>query len=410
MPTSNPRRLALVAVASGLAVSAVALGAAPVGATATHRVVPAKTKYIAASLNHVTVAPHSSDAWAIGSQTNSKEVASPLLLERVNGHWSRVAVKYPGTFPQPQGIAAGSPKSVWIVGSASGKKGGAGMILRSTGGAFKSALKLPVGSNVTSIAASSATNAWAIGSTLTGALAIHWNGHKWKSMKLPKVSGSVIDPDAVSTSGPDNAWFLSVGESVTATHWNGHAFSNHTFAPPTDGAFSVIATGSPTNTWIGGYISVVSGTTSRQEALTYHWKGGKFVRVTAPSPAYESILTGITAVGSHTYAVGLGNPKVFHNGVEGTAFALQFTGGHWKNEHVTQHGKVSAFEAVGASADAVVAVGVWSVAPECTANYKSIPLVESLSSGSWHSVAVPELRFGSAQLRMPLSERSVPHC
>lgn len=405
------RRVALVSVASGLVVAAVALGSAPVGAAPHRAATPSKAKILDAALRQVSVAPKSSDAWAIGTQ-NTKTTFSPYVVRRVGGHWSKVAVKFPGTSPQLEGVAAGSAHSVWLVGESLTKTGEHAFIMHSTGGSFKpvKVKALGPGSNLNGIAASSASNAWVIGTATTGGLVLHWNGHKWKTAKLPKGKGT-IEPSQVSTSGPSNVWFLSESSGIVTVHWNGHKFSVIPVAIPKLGNVTYLATGSPKNTWLAGFVSVTKGVSTREETLTEHFNGHKWVRVSSPSPIYNSSIGSIAAEGSQAYIVGTYSPNVFTNGIVGHAFALKLVKGHWRSEHVAQKGKYTSLSSVDLSSISAQAVGTWSAAAQCTAKFKEVPLAENLSGGSWHIGSVPKFRrAGSAHLRMPPARPNRPSC
>ena len=87
--------------------------------------------------------------------------------------------------------------------------------------------KVP-GVTLTSVSASSADSGWAVGSyfgSASRALALHWNGHAWKQVKMPQPSqfNTLRGVAVVPRSGA--AW--AVGSAVSRTlmlHWNGTAW------------------------------------------------------------------------------------------------------------------------------------------------------------------------------------------
>jgi hypothetical protein len=403
MPISHPRRVALVSLAAGLVVAGVALGSAPVGAAPQHTAIPPRAAVTQAALSHVTVAPHSTKAWAIGSQYTKKGVSSSYALRRVGSHWSKVGIKIAGTSPSLEGLAAGSAKSVWLVGESLTSSGYKGFVLHSKGSGFKpmKVKALALGSNLSSVSASSASNAWAVGTSTTGALVLHYNGHKWAAVKIPTAMASPA-PNQVSTSSPSNVWLSS---GATVLHWNGHKFSEVPLMLPTEAGVSTITTGSAKNVWLAGTI-----TTTRTKTFILHGNGHKWTRVKSPSPFYSSYISSIATAGSHAYVVGYGSGKTFTNGLTEKSFALRFAGGKWHTEKVAQRGKYTTLVSVGVSSKLAEAVGTWSSQPNCTAKFKQEPLAETLSGGSWHLSPTPKIHASLNHLRLVPARPNRPAC
>jgi hypothetical protein len=403
MPISLPRRVALVSVAAGLVAAGVALGSAPVGASPQHPASPPRAAIKQALLSHVTVAPHSTKAWAIGTQYTKKDVASSYALRRVGSHWSKVGIKTPGTEASLEGLAAGSAKSIWVVGESYTSAGEAGFVLHSKGSGFKpmKVKSVGVGVNLSSVAASSASNAWAVGTTATGSLVLHYNGHKWATVKIPTAIASPA-PSVVSTSSPSNTWFSS---GATVLHWNGHKISEVPVTFPTGAGASMIATGSAKNVWLAGTI-----TTTRTKTFILHGNGHKWTRVKSPSPFYYSDINSIATAGSHAYVVGIGDPKTNTNGLTVKSFALRYAGGKWHTVKVAQHGKYTALVSVGVSSKGAEAVGAWSTQAECTAKFNEHPLAESFTGGSWHISPSPRFSADLNHLRLVPARPNRPAC
>ncbi len=62
----------------------------------------------------------------------------------------------------------------------------------------------PPGGGLSGVAVTSASNAWAVGETLSRTLVEHWNGHGWKLLKNP--AGGETSLDGVAAISPRNAW------------------------------------------------------------------------------------------------------------------------------------------------------------------------------------------------------------
>jgi len=232
--------------------------------------------------------------------------------------------------------------------------------------------------DIGSISASSATDAWAVGQTcdeLTGfcsPLILHWNGKTWSDVKISKLTGLYADLYQVVDISPVDAW--AVGFSIFgpfALNWNGHAWrivtepgsseyggalnsasaipgtselwaleaasggqfllkwngtSFHGFALPLRGLYSLndIAASSLSNAWLVGTSLSGSGT---QPSLTAHFDGKKWIKVKAPSPAPDNELFSVTtSATANALAVG-----VDYSPLQTTAagLVLEYNGTSW---------------------------------------------------------------------------------
>jgi hypothetical protein len=84
------------------------------------------------------------------------------------------------------------------------------------------------------VAATSATNVWAVGSAppyTYKALILHWNGRRWTCARILQIHHPRF-PDlnlaAVSASSADNAWavgsYYDSAHRALSLHWNGHTW------------------------------------------------------------------------------------------------------------------------------------------------------------------------------------------
>src|ERR1700722_273639 len=85
--------------------------------------------------------------------------------------------------------------------------------------------------DVASVSASSANDAWAVGQSCNNfkcnVLLLHWNGAKWSRVTIPNLSSIFPDLFAVADLSPTDAW--AVGSSFLgslALNWNGHSWVN----------------------------------------------------------------------------------------------------------------------------------------------------------------------------------------
>src|SRR5215471_3372294 len=164
----------------------------------------------------------SSSAVAVGN-TGPSMHSRPLVAL-----WNGAAWKTLGNRALPpsswlNGVAV-FPGGAWAVGKYGNiehKQLGKAFIVRVTGATVR---KVPIppmvyGSGLDDVAATSATDAWAVGWTLSGHLILHWNGTAWTRVQLPAtVTRDVGQVDGVSATSATDVWFVSLSRIL---HWNG---------------------------------------------------------------------------------------------------------------------------------------------------------------------------------------------
>jgi hypothetical protein len=221
-------------------------------------------------------ATSASSAWAVGS------TGTATLTLRWNGtSWKRVPSPNPGargTFLSS--VTATSARNAWAVGETVNRSSFAGLILHWNGTAWRRVTNpMPkfgkYGNTLRGVAASSATNAWAVGCTdqcpVGGTPVIEkWNGSAWKQVAPPTTPYALYNLTAVATTSARSAWAVGGGGPVTAEsaatlHWNGHDQWTLSKARSNAGLTAVAAT-SANNAWaVGG---TVHGRT-----MILHWNG-----------------------------------------------------------------------------------------------------------------------------------------
>ena len=161
----------------------------------------------------------------------------------------------------------------------------------------------PPGAELRSVAATSHTNAWAVGwsgdAANTKTFILHRNGKKWRQM--PSIPGTLSGVAAIS---PTNAWAVGSTNSgnTLILHWNGKEWQK---MPSPAGTLSGVAATSPTNAWAVGSANVAS-------TLILHWNGKTWQQIPSPSPGtaqgLASQLSGVAvSSGGTVWAVGVGN-------------------------------------------------------------------------------------------------------
>ncbi|MGN6167796.1 MAG: hypothetical protein ACTHQQ_06445 [Solirubrobacteraceae bacterium] len=262
-------------------------------------------------------ATSATNGWAVGYYFNGNALRT--LVERWNGKvWKVVPSPNPGGSGNDNfldGVAATSATNAWAVGFYANVPGGAGrsVVERWNGKAWKVVPSPnPGGSTDTELnglAAISATNAWAVGYFTVSArqtLVERWNGRAWKVQPSPNVGGSDNNVlSGVAATSATNAWAVgdhSKGaggpDRTLIEHWNGKAWQVQT-SPGLVGDLSGVAAVSASDAWaVGDY----SGGT-----LVEHWNGKAWKVVPSPNPggSGNNVLSGVAAISAtNAWAVG----------------------------------------------------------------------------------------------------------
>lgn len=144
----------------------------------------------------------------------------------------------------------------------------------------------PVNSEFGSIAATSASDAWAAGFSCGSPcsaeplLAAHWNGTAWRKLAPPAGLSSSVGNAVVAASSASNAWFFAnIGASTDyaeALRWNGTAWGAGTKFPAWSAIKAAVTFGS-TRAWAFGQAGDTTVT-----PYVVRWNGIKWARVAFP--------------------------------------------------------------------------------------------------------------------------------
>jgi len=271
-------------------------------------------------------------------------LAVPLLLVSVAAGMSPVTAAAARTgSPGPvtstfsghlSGVAATSATDAWAVGSTGSSSSPKTLILRWNGTAWaRVPSPAPVGdAELHGVTATSASSAWAVGCTgcFTSSpktLILRWNGKVWAQVPSPSPGASSLS--SVAATSASSAWAVGTNGTMTLIlRWNGTAWKRVSSPSPgaSRGLFSVAAT-SASNAWAVGDV-VNSG--SPATGLILHWNGKAWGRVPSPMPPagqFGNGLAGVAATSAaNAWAVGCtdGCP------VGGTPVIERWNGTAWK--------------------------------------------------------------------------------
>lgn len=205
-----------------------------------------------------------------------------------------------------------SKQLAWAVGTegyaSDGSKPGTPLMLRWNGTRWSRA-RLP-GSwqgGLAAVAASSATNAWALGTNASAMLIahlLHWNGHGWRSTAVPNFGGSINADINLAAAPGGRAWISTDngGKSSVLFSWNGASWRPQSYPCPHWGCGLIkITARTGKDAWaVGNYVtSAGSG-----GPLALHWTGSSWITTSVPF-VRDGYLTGVSGISStDAWAVG----------------------------------------------------------------------------------------------------------
>ena len=230
-------------------------------------------------LSAVAHVPNSHQLWAVGDETDTSTKLERTLIEYWNGNtWSIV--------PSPN-IAA-------------------------------------VNNLLNGVAALSANNIWAIGSTYDTAggssqtLIQHWNGIVWSVIASPNPTQRTILNAITRIPYTNQVWSVgqvNVGNNDLQTltlQKNGKSFdiisspNSGSGGPNTVSILNGVAGSSATNIWAVGYSQASINPSSPDKTLIEHWNGKRWSIIHSPNPEEDNILSNIAQVPSSSQAWAVG--------------------------------------------------------------------------------------------------------
>jgi hypothetical protein len=277
-------------------------------------------------------ATSASNAWAVGDYHNIATATKTLFLRWNGTAWTKVPSPNPAgsTDSYLYGVAATSASNAWAVGYYYTGGVRKTLILRWNGTAW-TIVPGPYTRGLSGVAATSASNAWAVG----GRWILHWNGTAWTRVPIPNLAGRPNFHGVAATSA-SNAWAVGSYDagSMTKTlvlRWNGTAWTKVP-SPNPGGAthtnqLSGVAATSASNAWaVGSYYYGDSDWVT----VILRWNGTAWTKVPSPNPGGFAGLIGVAAT-SASNAWAVGQEVIFrpHEGEAYQAVVLHWNGTAW---------------------------------------------------------------------------------
>jgi serine/threonine protein kinase len=238
------------------------------------------------------------DAWAVGDN-------GAALVEHWDGSaWTQVAAPQPPPASVLNGVAAVSPASAWAVGYTYDTSGGDPnwkCLIEHWDGTSWTVVPTRPGGYLSAVTATSATDVWAVGSTDTGStggnggepLILHWDGTAWTSVPAPGTTGEALY--GVAATSATDAWAVGGNGSFDSLilRWDGTAWTSVPAPSTAGGLLSGVTAASPTSAWaVGSTVLRWDGTAWQQVGHASTWDGLQGVATISPASAWAAGGTG----------------------------------------------------------------------------------------------------------------------
>jgi hypothetical protein len=298
---------------------------------------------------------------------------------------------------QLNGVSASSASSAWAVGNWSRNATTYKVLIEHwTGGRWQTLPGRSPGNDsntLNSVVALSRSQAWAVGDYHTNGQSLktlveHWNGKSWAVQSSPSpVKGNNTLVSVVATSS-SNAWAVGYTLSISGAqrtlieHWNGRSWTvQRSPSPSSSSQLTAVAAVSRTNVWAVGYSDSSDGTATR--TLIEHWDGSSWKVQTSPNPSVtQNYLCGIDATsGSNAWTSGM----YVEAGFQGPLME------HWNGKSWTIHASArqpSGYEYDPCSMFALSSGSIWAVGSRWHLNADHT-LIEHWNGSTWKVQASP---------------------
>lgn len=274
------------------------------------------------------------DAWAVGSGGG----AQTLTMRWDGSAWNAVPSQSPGTtFNTLSDVAVVSANDVWAVGSSSSSPGVSQALIEHWDGSTWSVVSSLGGSALSSVTAISPNDVWAVGYEgsipQSSTFLAHWDGSLWSEVDGPTPSASFTSElrlTSVAAVSANDVWAIggfvsSGGPQTLIEHFDGSAWAivpSPNSATTYDQLLSIAAV-AVDDVWAVGRAD--SKQSSERSTLVKHWNGETWSVVDSPNPsATSNTLIGVAAITpGDLWAVGATD---YQSGPPSNLFALHFCG------------------------------------------------------------------------------------
>ncbi len=263
------------------------------------------------------------DVWAVGFSFSCSTLLKPLILHWNGKRWKAVPSPALNTNDNAalNGVVALAKNDVWAVGYRPATNGAVLTLVEHWNGTAWSVVPSPqlsqTGSVLTSVAAVSPTDIWAVGdsvdapTTSVQTLVEHYDGRTWKVVASPNpLPKAFLDQNvlvSVHAASASNVWAVGYqqdfGLQRTLTlieHWNGSAWSvvsspNDSVAAGSTNRFKAVTGFSGSNLYAVGLVATAN-TSGQQRNFAARFDGSTWSIISTPRPGMSSNLNGADAI------------------------------------------------------------------------------------------------------------------
>ena len=222
------------------------------------------------------------DAWAVGNYPNAG-IETPTSVRWNGAAWSSVPTPTPTSGTGSwylESVAASSATDAWAVGQDVVSPRQKLSLYEHWNGTAWSVVAGPNEGPLTSVLDFSPTDAWAFADFAT----LHWNGTAWSVVS----NGLALGGLAASGDSPTDFWVTYRNDQVT--HYNGTSWTTYTVSPSTEPVIESVKALSPTDVWIAG-----ANTLGTAGTFLAHFNGTSWTTMTLPSAISDTGVPAMTA-------------------------------------------------------------------------------------------------------------------
>ncbi|HZU67736.1 MAG TPA: hypothetical protein VFA09_10715 [Ktedonobacteraceae bacterium] len=324
--------------------------------------------------------------------------AAPLACS-----WKIVSSPNPG-FPDGLGsVAAVSATDAWAVGS-SGRQSGSGQpIIEQWNGTQWSAVSSPstgtLYSTLTSVAVVSANDIWAVGwegvNGIAETLTEHWDGTQWNIVSSPDPGSAGNEFFSVAVVSTNDVWAVGNSQSTTTIggveqtlveHWNGTQWSVVSSPNPVPQVSALTGVAAVSSSDVLA-VGFYVGSNGIWDTLTEQWNGTQWSVVSSPSPGTQINYLASVAATSANDAWAVGY-------ADSQTLTEHWNGTQWSVVSSSGPGPVSN-SLLGVAE--ISTSNVWAVGYYQTSDFVAHTLTEHWNGKQWHVVKSPSPGTNSAQ-------------
>ena len=294
-------------------------------------------------------APSANDAWAVGwsQDPGGPQYVKRTLIQHFNGSsWDIVSSpnQRGDTLSQLFSVAAVSANNVWAVGSSNNGSLPSRTLIQHWDGTQWSIVSSPSPdkqfNELRGIAALSANDIWTVGyrggtksETPIETFILHWNGTAWAQVTSPYISGGANQLFGITAIAANDIWAVgSVAGAPLALHWNGSAWnvvSLEVGSGLSTAKLTAVSGKSANDVWAVGDGKGIF--TNQTFATIMHWDGTHWSEKTCRAASSSNPPDGYEGVGADAYFTGVSaaaTNDVWAVGVHGSGPMIL----HWDGE------------------------------------------------------------------------------